>query len=159
MAWRQRSKIEARQTRGWRQPREIPRDGSVRQPAQEFQEVRDLVVESLRLFDEDHMARVAHDHLARSRDGAADLRGTHRAADEVVIAGDDERRRGDVREPVSQVERVENFLIEELKSVRVDRFGTKRVGVPRFPRTVILEVKRDLTEEEIRPLLTLAARD
>ncbi|HKB34499.1 MAG TPA: hypothetical protein VKF16_11600, partial [Candidatus Dormibacteraeota bacterium] len=47
----------------WRQPREIPRDGSVRQPASEFQEVRDLVVESLRLFDEDHMARVAHDHL------------------------------------------------------------------------------------------------
>src|ERR1700694_809825 len=118
-----------------------------------LQEVRDLVVESLRLLDEEHVSRIPHDDLTCPGDRRADLPCVYRAADEVVLSGDDQRRRFNARQPVAQVERVEDLAVEEQERVGVDGLSAERVGVTGFCLAVAREVKRKLTKENVRELL------
>ena len=72
------------------------------------------------------MAAVRDEHLLGTRDAGGDVLRARRAADEVVLAGDHERRRLDRREVSAQVP-LRNPFVEQLQRKRVPALADERL--------------------------------
>src|SRR5438067_10637546 len=108
-------------------------------------------MKGLRLLDENHVTRIADDDLARSRDGPAHLRRAHRAAYEIFIAGDHQRRSCDSGDPGAKVE-TRDLLPENSEGIAVYCFGAERVQVACLGGAESRKVKRHLPESKASPL-------
>src|SRR5205807_2735870 len=81
------------------------------------EEVADRAGKALGLLDEDEVPAIGEEHELGAADACGQLTGADRAADEVLLARDDQRGRGDARELGPKVEGREHLVVEEPESV------------------------------------------
>src|SRR5439155_15940087 len=98
------------------------------------------------------VSAVGEDCEARLGEGLDDLAGDGRAADEVPVAREDERRRGDGPELCAQVERRHDLSVEERQRLRAGNLPDALEVRPLLVAEA-REVERELAKRDLPELL------